>query len=309
MTQTNSKQFKIDIAGKAQSAPIQDVVELADGDLLIEGWGANYDLDRENESFVEGAFTRGMKKFLEGPAPLNYHHKMDVNLGKVIGLEPVEGKGIKLRAIVRNQPVGSPLRHIYEGVKSGGIGSLSVGGIFERMFTDQGPKISDVDILEWSVTPVSVGKGTNFSVIAGKAVAELVEDVVEAPAEEPVVEPVVDKPEDEVVETPEGDEKPEPVEEDESTESTDPKDPDPEAAEVDDPETPEDIPLVKGENIAPGSIGVSHLSDELRSSFSELKPEAPTVEALAARLDEVYGRLEGYYAQQEVTDENTDTTL
>lgn len=265
--------FTFDVDMKAINADGATMFELGDGDLLIEGWGANYDLDREDEAFADGAFTRGIKTFLSGNAPLCYHHKMDQVIGRVISAEPVAGKGIKIRAVVDRQPENSPLRHIYEGIKKGRINGFSVGGIFKRiMGTDGLPRINDVDILEWSATPIPVGKGTQFSVIAGKALefkaedTEVVEETPEAVATEET--PVPETPEVEAVtpvedEKPEGDEAPEEV-------------------------APEEAPtLVTGEQIATGSITTEHLADELRSRFSELTPEADDIESIAQVVDKL----------------------
>ena len=160
--------FDVDFKSIDSEKPIQ-AVELEDGQLLIEGWGANYDIDRENEAFEDGAFTKGLKKFLSGNAPLLYHHQYSNVIGKVVDAETIPGKGVKIKAIVDRQPEASPLRHIYEGIKRGRINGLSCGGIFKRRMTKSGPKIHDVELLEWSATPVPVGRGTQFSVIAGKA--------------------------------------------------------------------------------------------------------------------------------------------
>lgn len=145
--------------------------QLEEGDLLIAGWGANFQLDREDEAFVDGAFTRGLQDFLSGEATLAYHHKNDIALGRVLDAIPVDGKGVRVIARVDNQPLSSPIRHLYEQVKKGTLNALSAGGYFKRVMTDKGPRISDVDLTEWSITPVPVGRGCNFSVVAGKALA------------------------------------------------------------------------------------------------------------------------------------------
>jgi len=161
--------FVLDLDFKAVEGGTPAAVELENGDLLIEGVGANYDIDREDEAFEQGAFTKAISKFLEGNAPLCYHHKLDQVIGKVIGLTPVPGTGIQLKAIVDFQPETSPLRHIYDGIKKGRINGLSCGGRFKRRMTIGGPRIHEVDLLEWSATAVPVGRGTAFSVVAGKA--------------------------------------------------------------------------------------------------------------------------------------------
>lgn len=159
------------------------IVELDDGDLLIEGWAANFEgQDRQNENFTDGAFQRGIKSFLNGPASLCYHHKHDINLGKVLSLEEVPGKGLKMRARVDKQEPTSPIRHLYDGVRKGSLSGLSVGGFFRRKLTQDGWKINDMDFTEISVTPVPVHPSTTLSVLAGKALESA--PTVEADAEE-----------------------------------------------------------------------------------------------------------------------------
>lgn len=283
--------FQFDIDLKSATGELATPVELADGDLLIEGWGANYDIDREDEAFEEGAFRNALSKFLSGNAPLCYHHKFDTVIGKVIAAEPIAGKGIKLRAIVDRQVESSPYYHIYDGIKRGRINGLSCGGIFKRKMTPTGPKIHDVDLLEWSATPVSVGRGTNFSVIAGKAMSIPFEGKagdepepkdpregtgndeqrtgVEAtpaepepkPTEEEVVEEVVEEKTEGLMVTADG--------------------------KISGTITGSMIEAnsITAETIAAGAITAGHLSDDLRSHFQELAPEQPEINELAAALE------------------------
>ena len=163
-TTTNLYPFHAD--GKALSS----ARELDTGDLIIEGWAADFSgIDREGENFIEGAFQRGIKAFLSRQASLNYHHRNEYGIGKVLELREVEGKGLWMRARVDYQPESSPLRWIYNGIKKGTYNALSVGGFFRRKLTAAGWRIADMDFTEISVTPVPVHPGTSFAVVAGKA--------------------------------------------------------------------------------------------------------------------------------------------
>ena len=164
---TNHYRFHAD--GKALSS----TRELDSGDLIIEGWAAVFDgIDRQGENFVEGAFQRGIRDFLGRQASLNFHHRHEYGIGRVLDLREVEGKGLWLRARVDFQPESSPLRFIYNGVKKGTYNALSVGGFFKRKLTPNGWRIADMDFTEVSVTPVPVHSGTNFAVVAGKALSD-----------------------------------------------------------------------------------------------------------------------------------------
>lgn len=168
--------FPFQLEGKAL-ADGQTVEETADGDLIIEGWAADFEgVDRQGENFIPGAFQRGIKSFLSGTASLNYHHKHDHVLGKVLSLEEretPERKGLWMRARVDHQPESSPLRYLYNQVKKGTLRGLSVGGFFKRVLTPAGYRIGDTDITEVSITNVPVHSRPAFAVVAGKALESL----------------------------------------------------------------------------------------------------------------------------------------
>lgn len=143
---------------------------LESGDLLIEGWAADFrGIDRQGENFIDGAFKRGIKSFLTGQSALCFHHKNDLGIGKVLDLQEVAGKGLWMRARVDFQEPGSPLRHIYSAVKKGSYRGLSVGGFFKRKLMDGGYRIADVDLTEVSVTPVAVHPRTAVTSVSTKA--------------------------------------------------------------------------------------------------------------------------------------------
>lgn len=163
-------QYGFTLEGKALEEGTGEVVtETDDGDLIIEGFAAIYDgEDRQGENFAPGAFDRGIKSFLNSTASLNYHHKLDHGIGKVLELEDTP-KGLRMKARVDYQPDSSPLRYIYNGVKKGTYSGLSVGGFFKRGRVEGKPKIVATDLTEISVTPVPVHPAPSFGVIAGKA--------------------------------------------------------------------------------------------------------------------------------------------
>ena len=152
-----------------------DVVTVQDnGDLIIEGWAAVFEgQDRQNENFIEGAFQKGIKAFLDGQAALCYHHDTGKLLGNVLELEEVEGKGLRMKARVDAAIAKHPeLGVYYEQIKNRSLRALSVGGFFKRKLTEAGMKINGCDFTEISVTPVPIHPGTSFGVVAGKALRE-----------------------------------------------------------------------------------------------------------------------------------------
>lgn len=172
-----SFRFDFELEGKAVedgTAPV--VTETDEGDLIIEGYAAVFEgLDREGENFIPGAFQRGIKSFLNSQAALCFHHKHDQVIGKVLDLREEEGKGLWMKARVDHQQETSPLRHIYDGVKKGSMSGLSVGGFFKRVMDKGRRMIGDMDFTEISITGVPVHAGTNFSVVAGKALTSDIE--------------------------------------------------------------------------------------------------------------------------------------
>lgn len=166
--------FGLSTEGKAvQTVEPETITETDDGDLIIEGYAAVFEgVDREGENFTDGAFQRGIKSFLGGQAALCFHHKHDQVIGKVLDLTEEEGKGLRMRARVDGAIKGDPvLGRVYRQIKNGTINALSVGGFFKRKLTESGWKIADCDFTEISATAVPVHPGTNFAVVAGKALA------------------------------------------------------------------------------------------------------------------------------------------
>jgi HK97 family phage prohead protease len=167
--------FSYDFGVKALEDGGETVTELENGDLIIEGMAAVFDgVDRQDENFTDGAFQRGIKSFLGGQASLCFHHKNSKCLGKVLDLQEIEGKGLKMKARVDGAIKSHPeLGTYYHQIKNGTLSGLSVGGFFKRKLTEKGWRITDMDFTEISVTPVPVHPGTNFAVVAGKALADL----------------------------------------------------------------------------------------------------------------------------------------
>jgi HK97 family phage prohead protease len=167
-----------------------NVYELSDGDLIIEGMAADFSgTDRQGENFTDGAFQRGVKAFLDGPASLCFHHKHAMVLGKVLDLEEIPGRGLKMRAridgAIKNHP---ELGVIYEQIKRGTLTALSVGGFFKRKMTAAGQRICDVDLTEISITGVPTHTSPSFAVVAGKALYSRSEAIDAVAAELAMVE-------------------------------------------------------------------------------------------------------------------------
>lgn len=176
----SSKDFLFDLGFVADAKALDEgererfEAQLDEGDILIAGYGANFDVDRQNEAFADTkGIEDGLKQFLAGEATLAYHHKHDHVLGKVLAADVVPGKGVRVVARVDKQPESSPLRYLYDQVKKGTLNALSFGGFFKRAITPDGPRIVGADFTELSITGVPVGRGPNFGVVATKALEDL----------------------------------------------------------------------------------------------------------------------------------------
>lgn len=159
MQDTAKFQFDVVLDAKAVAA--------GDGKLRIEGYAAGFDVDRQDEAFIPGAFTKGLQNFLKRGAPLLYHHHYDKLLGTVEDVY-IDSKGLFLKACLDDPEPGTELADVYNKVKSGSIKGFSVGGIFKRKQTPAGTRIYDADLVEVSITPVPVQRDTLFAVV-GKA--------------------------------------------------------------------------------------------------------------------------------------------
>jgi HK97 family phage prohead protease len=161
MKDTASFTFDFALDGKA-------VVEAeSDGRLRVEGYAAGFDRDREGEAFMPQVFERGLAKYFQTNPILCYHHHTDQALG-VVEEARLDGKGLFVKAVLDNPEPGTQLADVWNKVKSGTIKGFSVGGIFKRMMTPQGPRIHEADVAEISVTPVPMEPGSLFA-LAGKA--------------------------------------------------------------------------------------------------------------------------------------------
>lgn len=268
-------QYDFALEGKGLQTDVDE-----NGDLWIEGYASDFGLDRQDEAFEPGAFERGLKAFLDTNPIMLYHHQYDKALGQFAEAR-VDENGLWVRGRVDAPAPGSWAEDVFNKIRKGTIKAFSVGGIFKRRMTPNGPKIYEADLGEISVTPFPVNPRTVFALAAKKAFENVEgkageEDEHEEAREEGGIVPEA---------APAVDDKPSEEEAQEAARK--------EAEALAAAEATGDGPafeansisaesLIDGsitsEKIAANAIGPEHLSDALRSHFQELAPEVPTVE-------------------------------
>lgn len=147
------------------------------GDLYIEGYASNFDIDRQDEAFEPGAFDAGLKSYMENNPLMLYHHKPDFPMGQITEAR-MDTKGLFVKGRVDKPEPNTAAADIFSKVKKGTVRMFSVGGKFYRRMTSAGPKIFKCDLREISITPLAVNQGTLFS-IAGKAFEQEQETTVD----------------------------------------------------------------------------------------------------------------------------------
>jgi len=154
------------------------VVIERDGDLWIEGWAADVNIDDQDEFFDGKALEEAAQEFMaSGNTPLLYHHRPDQLLGEITVLEPRErepGKtGLWMKARVDQEVAAHPtLGTVYKQIKRGTMKGLSVAGRFFGEPTPKGWRIGRAKFREVSVSPLPINSGT-LAAVAGKAFGEI----------------------------------------------------------------------------------------------------------------------------------------
>lgn len=135
-----------------------------EGDIIIEGYAADYEPDRQNEAFLEGAFDEAIEKANRDGLPLLDEHDNKRVLGAVERLEDHgKGKGLWMRARIF-EPMEDWSRATVKAIQRGAKRMLSVRGRSRGVYTPDGPRIAGIDLAEISTTSVGVQPGALFAV-------------------------------------------------------------------------------------------------------------------------------------------------
>jgi HK97 family phage prohead protease len=139
-----------------------------DGDLIIEGFAADWEKDRQGEKFLPQAFDEAVKKAQDGGIPLLLEHNNNQPLGLVEKLEVRPGEGLWTRARIMAKSVSDAwdgAKGKIDLIRRGVMKGLSVRGHSWGRMTADGPEIGHIDLAEISVTPVGAQPGALFRVV------------------------------------------------------------------------------------------------------------------------------------------------
>ncbi|CAB4183023.1 Prohead protease [uncultured Caudovirales phage] len=162
-------EFKID--GKA-------VVSETDGDLFIEGYASDFDIDRDGEYIAPGALQKALDAYMENPV-LCYHHKMSEAMGQVVEAR-VDGKGLWIKARVDQPEPGTEAANRFRQVAKGTLRGFSIGGFFKKAVERGRTMIREIDLVEISLTPTPVNPRT-LGTVVGKALDDDMGEEQETP--------------------------------------------------------------------------------------------------------------------------------
>ena len=156
--------------------PTEKSVTTDAGDVIIEGYAADFEIDRQGEAFLPGAFDDACQKATKAEIPLLFEHDNKRQLGVIEELRVDPERGLWTRARIAKAQAGTWAEDVVDKVKRGMMKGLSVRGLSKVKMTANGPRIGTIDLAEISVTPVPVQPGALFAV-AQKSFAAVEEDL------------------------------------------------------------------------------------------------------------------------------------
>jgi hypothetical protein len=156
--------------------PTEKSVTTDAGDVIIEGYAADFEVDRQGEAFLPGAFDQALEKATRAEIPLLFEHDNKRQLGVIEELRVDPERGLWARARIAKAQAGTWAEDVVDKVKRGMMKGLSVRGMSKVTITSDGPRIGTIDLAEISVTPVPVQPGALFAV-AQKSFAAAEEDI------------------------------------------------------------------------------------------------------------------------------------
>jgi len=144
--------------------PTEKSVTTDSGDVIIEGYAADFEVDRQGEAFLPGAFDAALEKATRAEIPLLFEHDNKRQLGVIEELRVDPERGLWTRARIAKASAGSWAEDVVGKIKRGMMKGLSVRGLSKIKMTSEGPRIGTIDLAEISVTPVPVQPGALFAV-------------------------------------------------------------------------------------------------------------------------------------------------
>ena len=140
-------------------------------DVEIEGYASTKDFDRYGEAFVDGAWGKAIKAFMNTNPVLLLDHKYNVDsiIGRVTNLYE-DSKGLFMTAKISNAPGLADLRY---KVKEGFVSAVSVSGNWD--YDKKGVMITEVTDL-YEISLVGVPANPN-ALITSKSFGDSIETI------------------------------------------------------------------------------------------------------------------------------------
>lgn len=150
-----------------------EAVKAEGDDLIVEGYLATYDLDKQNERWVPGSWGTAIKDFLANPSrPVLYEHKREYGqFGEVVHAEERDG-GLWGRLRLPKPSGPGVLSQAWDAVKAGLTKGVSVHAPMLMLKQSDGTALlRPRSITEVSITPFPINESSVVAV-ASKAFAD-----------------------------------------------------------------------------------------------------------------------------------------
>jgi HK97 family phage prohead protease len=145
-------------------------IEAKEGDLVLTGYASTWQLDRDGEMVLPGAFQKSMQTYLDSNPVVLWQHNMDWPIGVIKTAEEDE-TGLLVTAVIPRPPEGAAEWHTsaFALINAGVVRTFSIGGYFWREMADTaGPEgypiifIREVEWLETSCVSIPANAGSIF---------------------------------------------------------------------------------------------------------------------------------------------------
>lgn len=131
-------------------------------DVIIAGYAATFDVDRDGEQITPSAFDKGLKPFLKNPVMLVDHVRDVAHMAGSYSVTYADNKGLFVEGKLSNSP---HVKHTRFLVVEGHLKTLSIAGRFKMSYTDaKTAQALEVEVREISLVVVPANEKALFKV-------------------------------------------------------------------------------------------------------------------------------------------------